>query len=67
MLKDLLVEVVRQCQDVLALSTCNIQCNREAASRYRVTVTKDAKRAGVFVVEKTLPEEDPSELHKPIS
>ena len=66
MFKDLLVEVVGQCQDVLALSICNIQCLKEAEGRYRVTVTKDAKCAGVFVIEKTPPEEDRSELHKPI-
>ena len=66
MIKDLLVEIVGQCQDVLALSTCNIQCKREATGRYRVTVSKDAKCAGVFLIEKTIPEEDPSELHKSI-
>ena len=30
-------------------------------------MTKDSKCAGVFVVEKTVNEKDPSDLHKPIA
>ena len=52
MLNDLLVDVVTQCWDVLALSTCEIQCRREAEGRYIVSVKKDDKYAGVFVVAK---------------
>ena len=65
--KDLLIEIVGQCQDVLALSTCNIQCQKEDAGKYRVIVTKDSKCAGIFVVEKTVNEEDPFDLCKPIA
>ena len=30
-------------------------------------MTKDSKCAGIFVVEKTVKEEDPSDLYKPIA